>query len=140
MTLILRSGLVVTALFAAMPAYPHHGWGGNVDEVRVQPPARHRIIDLVCALPVGLEGIFAAGQMHAATAHGQQGGAEAGEYAGRLQGVDAAIGERQVDRAAGLRIADARIGPALINMDVGETASRQQNREQGAGRAGADDA
>jgi hypothetical protein len=33
MTLILRSGLVVTALFAAMPAYAHHGWGGNVDEV-----------------------------------------------------------------------------------------------------------
>jgi Family of unknown function (DUF6152) len=33
MTLILRAALVAAAMAAAVPAFAHHGWGGNVDEV-----------------------------------------------------------------------------------------------------------
>src|SRR5437588_12427064 len=33
MTLILRTGLVAAALLAVMPAYAHHGWGGQEEAV-----------------------------------------------------------------------------------------------------------
>ncbi|HKB95257.1 MAG TPA: DUF6152 family protein [Rhizomicrobium sp.] len=33
MTLVLRSSLVAAALFATVPAFAHHGWGGQEEQV-----------------------------------------------------------------------------------------------------------
>ena len=58
--------------------------------------------------------------------------------AGALQRPHAARGQRQVDGAAALGLALARVGAALVQRHA-QAAPRQQQRQQRAGEPGADD-
>ena len=60
------------------------------------------------------------------------------QQAHHLQGLHAALGQAQVDRAARRAVLAARVGPALIHVDA-MALPRQRQRQQGTGQAAADD-
>ena len=77
--------------------------------------------------------------MHEPPAHGHHEVPDRIEQPRPRERMRAAVGERQVDGAAGLGAVAARIGAALVERD-GHAPPLEQHGEQGAGRSRADDA
>ena len=76
--------------------------------------------------------------VHEPPAHGDQRVGDVVEDARQLQGMDAAVGERQIDGSPGVAAAAARIGAAFVYGDF-EAEPAQQNGEQRAGGTAAYD-
>ena len=108
------------------------------DQHAVEIGAPHRPDDLVRALPVGLQRGGAGELVHHAAAHGDEERAHLGHEARVLERADAARGEREVDRAAALGAALARVAAPLVERHL-QAAPRQQQGEQRPRKPRADD-
>ena len=126
----------------------HHGtaeaeldrWqlGRGLDQHAVQPLAADRMDDFTLMLAVGQQRAVAGQVVQLPAAHRDQFRPHALEHAGVLERPEPARGERQVDGAAALGRAAARIGAALEHLHT-PAAPRQQDGEQRAHGPGADD-
>ncbi len=90
------------------------------------------------ALAIRHEGLLSVEVVQHAAAHRDQERLHFLEDAGLLERLDAARGQREVDRAAGVHVHLAQVGPALVEHDLAGIA-RQEDRHQRAGKAGAED-
>jgi hypothetical protein len=95
------------------------------------------IDDFVRPLAVEVQNLHSISLMDAAAAHGHQGRGNVLVDARQFKRVDAAIGQRQIDRPARLAGAAPRITPTFIQR-YSEAASLQQNGEQCSRRARTD--
>ena len=111
---------------------------GMVEQRAVEARARDGIDHLVRPLPIRRERRLAVRGMQHASAHRDQQRLDGVEHARRAQGVDAPLGERQVDGAARVHVDLAQVGAALEH-DHLAAGPCQVDRHQGAGETRAQD-
>ena len=110
---------------------------GGVEQGDVQTPAMHGPDDFGIVLAVTQQLGRPVQRMHHASAHHYRLRHHLLGQAGLTQAVQAALGQRQVDRASAFVAFATGVGALLENLDV-PAALRQQGGEQGTGQAGAD--
>jgi hypothetical protein len=113
---------------------------GGLHEQRVQAPARHRIDDFMRLVSVGNEAQPSLLVVEHPSGHRNERGPEALHHTHLFERGDAAIGERQVDRApgGGRRRRLPGIGAALEERHA-VAAPGQKDRQERAGETGADE-
>jgi hypothetical protein len=113
-------------------------FGGGFDEHAIQIGARHRMDHFLRPHAVHLQFGGAVEFVHHAAAHGDGERHDAIEHAGEREPANAARRECQIDGAAVIDHAAARIGAAFVDGHL-ESALRQENGQQRSGEPGADD-
>ena len=108
----------------------------HLEKHPIEPRPRDGVDDFVGALTVGLKRSRSVRLMDEASAHGNQSAFDLIEHAGERERMNAPVGQRQVDGAAGSVRASARIGPAVVERHAC-AAPLEQDREQRTGGSGA---
>jgi len=111
---------------------------GGIQQRDVEFAAADRPDHLAVVAPVALQVHFAVQGMDHAPAHHHRAFQHRTVGAGLAQGMQAALGQREVDRAAAGVAVQSRIAAAFEHVDA-PAALRQQGGEEGAGQPGADD-
>src|SRR6202045_2113268 len=112
---------------------------GDLEQVLVEPMTRDRIDQFVGPLSVGLKGGTALEMMNEPPAHRQERVLQFLENARHLQGVDAAIRERQIDGPARVSGSLSGVRASFVEFHV-MAATLQQYREERPSGTRADDA
>ena len=110
----------------------------RIEERGVQPMPRNRIDHLAGAGSIRLQRLRSVRLMHESSAHRDQHIFDALEQARGLQCMHAAVRKGEIDGSARSARARAGIRTAVVERHL-ESAPLQQNRQQRAGRPGADD-
>ena len=111
---------------------------GGIQQQQVQPAAMHRPDHFAVVLAVTLQVGVAIGEMHHAPAHHHRLVEHRLVQSGLSQCMQAAFGQREVDRASAFVADRTRVGAFLEHLDR-PTSAREQGREQRASKASAGD-
>ena len=109
-----------------------------IEQHAIETRPRHGEDHLVRALPVGHEALLPVERVQHAAAHRDEKRLDLLEHAGFLERLDAARGEREIDRAAGVHVHLAQVGAPLVEHDLAGVA-RQEDRHQRARETRAQD-
>src|SRR5882672_9743042 len=89
---------------------------GDVEQPLIEPMPRDRIDQLIGPLSVGLKGSASLRIMNEPPAHRQQRLLQIAEYSRQLQGVNAAIRQRQIDGSSRFCCAFSGVGTAFVKL------------------------
>jgi len=115
----------------------HAGRFGGIQQQHVECATRDRPDHFAVVHAIALQSGAAVARVHHAAAHHHRALQHVVGEAGFAQRLQAAFGQREIDRAAAHEAGDARVSAFFEDVD-GETASRQLLGQQGADQAAAD--